>query len=181
MRAASLKAGKLITEPGLEQPTTQSRQDFADRNILCLARQRIPACLSANALHKFASPQDSHQFGDISNGQGFRASDFGNREAFAFSGARNTEKASQPILFLCTQFHIIPSCNLALSDIFSGFHGGSQVSSTIADLTPSVAFNLDSTSSGSDAATGQFGAVRVIFIRTSAESLISIPYTRPSS
>src|SRR5688572_20571859 len=89
--------------------------------------------------------------------------------------SRYRAHASRGLAFAAAHAHIIPSCSLALSDILPGFHGGSQTMSTLALLMPSMALIFDSTSTGSDAATGQFGAVKVILIRTSADSLISIP------
>src|ERR1700741_2783031 len=114
--AEPLQAGELIAEPGLEEPSAQQGQYFPDRDFFWAAGQRVPARLSAHALHPFALPQET----------------------------------SQPVFFLCTQFHSIPNCSFAPSDIFPGFRGGSHTISTRALPTPSTAFTLVSTSSGSD-------------------------------
>src|SRR5262249_42612559 len=107
MSADSLKPGKLIAELRLKEPPAQCRQNFSNWNALRTARQRIPACLTANASDKFALPQNAHQFGDIGNRQCFGTPDFGNRQALALSGTGNAEQTSQSVLFLCTQFHTI--------------------------------------------------------------------------
>ena len=48
----------------------------------------------------------------------------------------------------------------------SAFQGGSQTTSTFAPVTPSTALIFVSTSPGSEPATGQAGAVSVIFTST---------------
>ena len=48
----------------------------------------------------------------------------------------------------------------------SAFQGGSQTSSTFASVTPGTAFTFASTSPGREPATGQAGAVSVIFTST---------------
>jgi hypothetical protein len=67
MGAHLFQAGELIAEARLEQSSAKRCHNFSYRNILGAARQRVAACLAANALHKFALPQDSHQFGHVRN------------------------------------------------------------------------------------------------------------------
>src|SRR5262245_17807434 len=60
----------------------------------------------------------------------------------------------------------IPSCSFAASDIRSGVQGGSQTTSTFAEVTPGTVFTLICTSPGSDPATGQAGDVNVMRMPT---------------
>ena len=56
------------------------------------------------------------------------------------------------------------SSSLAASDIMSGSHGGSQVTSTLAEVTPSTAATFSSTSGGRLSATGHIGDVRELYV-----------------
>jgi hypothetical protein len=67
-----------------------------------------------------------------------------------------------------------PSSRRAASDIREASQGGSQTSSTSASVTPSTVRSLASTSPGMTPATGQLGAVRVIWIRTMPSSVMSM-------
>src|SRR5262245_37437156 len=135
MGTGPLETGELIAKHRFKEAAAKEREDFGNRYIVRAARQPIPPGLSSNTLHEFAPTEKPHQLGDIGNGEGFSLPDFGNSHTVAFAGTRNAKKTSQPVLFLCTQFHIayiIPNSSFAVSDIFSGFHGGSQTTSTSA-------------------------------------------------
>ena len=92
MRASPFETGELIAESGFEQPAPERRKDFRNRDILRRPGQCITSGLAANTLHKLTSPEDTHQFGDIRDGQRFSVPDLGNRQALAFPGSRNAEK-----------------------------------------------------------------------------------------
>src|SRR5262245_52291777 len=68
----------------------------------------------------------------------------------------------------------MPSCSLAASDMRAGVHGGSQTTSTFADVTFSSGRTLRCTSPGSVPATGQPGEVSVILISTAPLGAIVI-------
>ncbi len=55
-----------------------------------------------------------------------------------------------------------PNASMAASDMRSLDHGGSKVNSSLTSVTPGTARIACSTEAGSDPATGQFGAVKVI-------------------
>src|SRR5215475_14171622 len=180
MRTDLFKARKFIAKSGLEEASSQQSQHVGNSNLVSRPRENVTAGLAANACNKLPLSKGAHQFADVRNRQRFSCCN--RRDSHTFPALRpcDAKKAPQPILFLRTQFHSIPNCSLAESDILLGPHGGSHTISTFACRTPGIALILDCTWSGNDVATGQFGVVNVILICTSPVSSISRLYTSPS-
>src|SRR5215471_13708201 len=143
MRTDSFKARKLIAKSGLEEASSEQRQHVGNSNLFRRPRENVTAGLAANANNKLPLSKDAHQLADVRNRQRLSCRNRRNSHTFAALRACDAKKASQPILFLRTQFHSIPNRSFAESDILLGPHGGSHTTSTFECRTPGIAHILD--------------------------------------
>lgn len=100
MATAPCGAGVTTTKPCVEDPASQTGQNFADVDLIRLPRQGVPARLTPQGDDVASTPQGAEQFRHIGSGNPLGFGDLGDGKRGPRLRASEGKHASEAVFFL---------------------------------------------------------------------------------